>query len=32
MAKEVTFQVRMDAKVKEKVEVLYRKMGMSFVL
>lgn len=32
MAKEVMFQVRMDAKLKEKVEALYRNMGMSFVL
>lgn len=30
MAKEATLQVRMDADLKEKVEVLYREMGTSF--
>lgn len=30
MAKEATLQVRMDADLKEKVEVLYRDMGTSF--
>lgn len=30
MAKESTLQVRMDAELKEKVEVLYREMGTSF--
>ena len=30
MAKEATLQVRMDAELKEKVELLYRGMGTSF--
>ena len=30
MAKEATLQDRMDADLKEKVEVLYREMGTSF--
>ena len=30
MAKEATLQVRMDADLKEKVEVLYRELGTSF--
>lgn len=30
MAKEATLQVRMDADLKEKVELLYRDMGTSF--
>lgn len=30
MAKEETLQVRMDANLKEKAEVLYREMGTSF--
>ena len=30
MAKEATLQVRMDADLKDKVELLYRDMGTSF--
>lgn len=30
MAKEATLQVRMDADLKEKAEILYRKLGTSF--
>ncbi|MCD8196190.1 MAG: type II toxin-antitoxin system RelB/DinJ family antitoxin [Lachnospiraceae bacterium] len=30
MAKEATLQVRMDANMKEQVELLYRRMGTSF--
>ena len=30
MAKEATFQVRMDADLKEEVEKLYKSMGTSF--
>lgn len=30
MAKEATFQVRMDAELKEEVETLYQKLGTSF--
>ncbi len=30
MAKEATLQVRMDADVKEQVELLYKRMGTSF--
>ncbi len=30
MAKEATLQVRMDAQLKESVEMLYREMGTSF--
>lgn len=30
MAKEAVYQVRMDAEIKEQVEVLYQKMGSSF--
>ena len=30
MAKEATLQVRMDAELKEQVELLYKKLGTSF--
>ncbi len=30
MAKEAIYQVRMDAEVKEQVELLYQRMGSSF--
>lgn len=30
MAKEATFQVRMDAELKEQVESLYKELGTSF--
>lgn len=30
MAKEATLQVRMDAELKEQVEVLYKEMGTTF--
>ena len=30
MAKEATLQVRMDAEIKEKAELLYRSLGTSF--
>lgn len=30
MAKEAVFQVRMDAEMKEQVEMLYQQMGSSF--
>ena len=30
MAKQATFQVRMDAELKEQVEMLYKELGTSF--
>lgn len=30
MAKDAVFQVRMDADVKERVEILYKRLGISF--